>query len=138
MDLANSTINTSLPILQDGTIAKIPKTGTGPKHTLDRLSCIDCYMDNSTTAVQGGTNIQGQVFDGTIQYFTWISTHFTNTEKELVRTKVLLEEEGDWVYVKEVLGRTVEIESGKVALPEKNCPDLLNLLGLIPTQIFIV
>ena len=43
-DVANTFVNKLLPVLGYRVISKIPKTDTGPPHTLDILTHIYCYM----------------------------------------------------------------------------------------------
>ena len=52
---------------------KYPETGPSPPHNLDSLTHIDCYMYNVITSVQGGSDQQYGVFDGTVQALKWIS-----------------------------------------------------------------
>ena len=56
----------SLLVLGYRDITKILETGLGLTHTLDSFTHIYCYMDDVITAVQGGTERQRQVFDGTV------------------------------------------------------------------------
>ena len=48
--------------------------------------------------------------------------------------KKLLEGEGDWICVKEVMGWILDTESGTVNLPEKNLEELLTLVYIPTTQ----
>ena len=72
MDMVNALIHTSLPVPFYGAITNIPETGTGPPHTLDNLTHIDCYMYDVIVSVQGGTEQQRQVFYSSIQALRWL------------------------------------------------------------------
>ena len=62
----NSLTHAALLVPGYGTISNIPEIGTGPPHTLDRITHIDCYMNNVITEVQDGSKQKHQVFDGTV------------------------------------------------------------------------
>ena len=82
----------------------------------ESLTHIDSYMDGIISAVQGGPERQHQVFDGMFCSLKWLFLSLPIESKESVSIKELLAGEGDWTYVKEVLGWTVDTEVGKVAL----------------------
>ena len=48
--------------------------------------------------------------------------------------KKLVAGEGDWNCVKEVLGRILDTEAGKVTLPERKLEELLTLVDIPATQ----
>ena len=50
-DVANSLVNTDLPVLSYDAISKIPATGPGTPHTLESLTHTNCYMDDVISAV---------------------------------------------------------------------------------------
>ena len=76
-DVENDLVRTLLPVRGYGAITNIPEIGTGPTHTLDILTHIDCYMDDVLTAVQGGPERQRQVFDSTIRALKWLFLYLT-------------------------------------------------------------
>ena len=41
---------------------------------------------------------------------------------------------GKWTYIKEVLGWTIDMEAGTVALPERKLWEILNLVDIPVTQ----
>ena len=53
-DVANTLVDTDLPVLSYDAISEIPSTGTGPLHTPESLTHIDCYMEDVISAVQRG------------------------------------------------------------------------------------
>ena len=66
-DVANAPVETELPVPAYGSITKTPSTRPAPPHTCERLTHIDCYTDDTISAVKGGPERQHQVFDGTSQ-----------------------------------------------------------------------
>ena len=52
--------------------------------------------------------------------------------------KNLLEGDGDWTYVKEVLGWTLDTEAGTVTLLERKLQELLTLVDILETQRWMV
>ena len=45
-DVAKTLVHMSLLVVGYGAIAKIPETGPGTIHNMDRLTHIDCYIDD--------------------------------------------------------------------------------------------
>ena len=133
-DVANAPVETDLPVPAYGSITKTPSTRPAPPHTCERLTHIDCYTDDTISAVKGGPERQHQVFDGTVSALKWIFRSKPGESKDLASVKKLLPGEGDWNCVKEVLGRTIDKEAGTVALPEQKLRELLTLVDIMPTQ----
>ena len=119
-DVENDLVRTLLPVRGYGAITNIPKIGTGPTHTLDILTHIDCYMDDVIISVQVGPEWQRQVFDSTVWTLNWLFLSLPGETKDSVRENNLWSGEGNWTCVKEVLGWMIDIEAGTVSLPEKN------------------
>ena len=65
-------MDTDLPVPSYGAIFKILATGPPPPHTDESLTHICCYMDDVISEVQGGPDIQNQVFDGTVCALKWL------------------------------------------------------------------
>ena len=116
-DVANALVNTDIPVLSYGAISEIPATGPGPPHTPDRFTHTDCYMDDVISAVQGGPDFQHRVFYGTVRALKCLFLSLTGELKDLVRVKKIVEGEGGWTCVKEVLGWILDTEVGTVTLP---------------------
>ena len=53
-DVENGLVHMLLPVPGYGSIAKIPETSPVPPHTLDRLAHINCYMNDTITALWCG------------------------------------------------------------------------------------
>ena len=71
-DVENALVDTDFPVPSYGAILEIPSTGTGPPHTLQSLTHIDCYMDDVISVVYGGPDCLHQVFDGTVRALKWL------------------------------------------------------------------
>ena len=71
-DVANALVDTEVPVMAYGAIAKIPSTKLGPSHTCKSLTHIYCYMDDVISAVQGDLKHQHRVFDGTVRALQWL------------------------------------------------------------------
>ena len=73
-------------------------------------------MNDTIIVVHGGTELQRQVFNGTLQSLKWFLLYFTGETKDLVRIKKLRVGDRDCTFVKEVLGRMVDAEASTIAL----------------------
>ena len=133
-DVANALVDSEFPVPSYGAISDIPSTGPGPPHTPESLAHIDCYMDDIISVVQGGTDRQHRVFDGTVRALKWLFPSLPGDLKDSVSVKKLVAVEGDWTCVKEVLGWILDTEAGTVTLPERKLEELLPLVNIPPTQ----
>ena len=75
-------------------------------------------MDDVISAVQGGEEQQHPVFYSTVCAIKLLPPSLPGKSKDLVLVKKLLDGEGDWECVKEVLGWIIDNEAGTVALLE--------------------
>ena len=64
--MENALVRMFLPVPGYGAIANIPDKGPVPHNALDRLTHINCYMNDMISSVQGGTKQKHQVFDNNI------------------------------------------------------------------------
>ena len=62
-DVVYALVGLELPVLSYGAISEIPAPEPGPPHTPERLTHIDCYMDDVISVVQGGPDRQHRVFE---------------------------------------------------------------------------
>ena len=69
--------------------------------------------------VQGVSDRQQRVFDGTVRALKWLFPSIPGELKDSVSVKKLMAGEGDWTCVKEVLGYTLDTEAGTVTLLEQ-------------------
>ena len=76
-------------------------------------------MDDVIVAVKGGEERKHRVFDSTVCALKWLFPSLPGKAKDLVSVKKLLAREGDSECVKDVLGWIIDIEVGRVALPER-------------------
>ena len=83
--------------------------------------------------VQVRLDCQHRVFDGKICALKCILPSLPGESKDLVSVKNLLAGEGDWNYVKEVLGWTVNTEAGTVTLPEQKLNEIVTLVDIPAT-----
>ena len=60
-------------------------------------------MDDVIAVAQGGGEQQHQVFDSTVRALKWLLPSLPGEAKDLVSVKKLLDGEGDWECMKEVL-----------------------------------
>ena len=95
-DVANTLVDTDLPVPSYVTISDIPEIRPSPPRTPESLNHIDCYMDNVISAVQGGPDREHRVFDGTVRALKWIFPSLPGELKDLVIVKKLVAGEGDW------------------------------------------
>ena len=72
VDVENTLVDIDLSVPSYVAISEIPVTGTGPPHTPESLTHIDCYIDDVISAVQGFPDRQHQVFDGTVRALKWL------------------------------------------------------------------
>ena len=91
-------------------------------------------MDDVISVVQGGPERQHRVFDGTARSLKYLFPSLLGESKDSVSVKKLLAWEGKWTYIKEVLGWTIDMEAGTVALPERKLWEILNLVDIPVTQ----
>ena len=103
-DVANTLVNTDLPVPSYGEISEIPATRPGPSHTPGSITHIDCYIDDVISSVQGGPDRQHRVFDGTVRALKWLFPSLPGEIKDLVSVKNIVAGEGGWTCGKEVLG----------------------------------
>ena len=122
--MANTLVDTDLPVPAYGSIYNLLSTGMGPPHTCRRLTHIACYI------VQGEPECQHRVFDSTVCDLKWPFLSLPDEAKDSVSAKKLLEGEGGWTCVKEVLGWIIET----VALPERKLQELQDLLAIQTTN----
>ena len=99
-DVANTLVDTDLPVPSYGAIYKIPATGPGPPHTPESLTNIDCYKDDVISAVQGGPDCQHRVFDGTVRSLKWIFPSLLGESKDLASVKKIVVGEGGCICFK--------------------------------------
>ena len=97
--VTNALVHTSLPLPVYRSISKIPHTGPGSPHTLDRLTHIHCYMDDMITVVQSGTERQRQVFDATARDLKWTFPYLPGEYKGSVILNKLKVGGGVWVLL---------------------------------------
>ena len=71
-DVTNALVGADLPVSAYGANSALPATEPGPPHTPESLTHIDCYMDDAISVVQGGSERQQRVFDGTARALKWI------------------------------------------------------------------
>ena len=91
-------------------------------------------MDDVIFEVQGGTDRQHQVFDGTVRVCKWLFLSLQVESKDSVRVKNILVGIGNYTCVKEVLVCTLDTEAGTVTLPERKLWELLTLVNIRETQ----
>ena len=84
--------------------------------------------------VQERPERQHRVFDRTIRTLKWTFPYFPGKTEDSASVKNILVGEGNWTYVKEVLGWMVDMEAGAIALPEQKLWKLLALLAILATQ----
>ena len=88
-------------------------------------------MDDVISSVQGGAERQHQVFDSTVHALKWLFPSITREAKDSVSFKNLLAGEGDWEYVKEVLGCIIDTKVGMLSLPERKLQELRDLPNIL-------
>ena len=103
-------------------------------HTNKSLTHIDYYMDSVISVVQGGPDLQHRVFDCTVRALNWLFPSLMGDSKDSESIKNILSGEGDWIFVKEVLGWTLDTEAGMVILLEQKLRELLTLVDMLATQ----
>ena len=86
-DVANTLVDTYLPVSAYGDISALRATEPIPPHTTESRTHIDCFMDDVISVVQGGTKRQHQVFDGTVFSLKWILLLLPGESKESVSLK---------------------------------------------------
>ena len=91
-------------------------------------------MDDAISVLQGGAERQHQVFDITVRALKWLSPSLPREAKDSVWVKKLLAGEGDWEYIKEVLGWIINTEAGTVVLPERKLQELRDLLDILTSK----
>ena len=133
-DVANSLVNTDLPVPSYDAISKIPATGPGTPHTLDSLTHTNCYMDDVISVVQGGPDCQHRVFEGIECTLKWLFLLSPGELKNLVSMKKIVAVEGDQTYIKEVLVWILGTEAGTATLPEMKIKEIFTLLDIPYTQ----
>ena len=101
--MENAPVDADLPVPAYGAISVLLTTDPAPTHTLERITYIDCYMDDVISAVQGVAERQHRVFDSTVCALKWISPLLPREAKYSVSGKNILAGEGYWECVKEVL-----------------------------------
>ena len=90
MDMSNSIVGMLLPVTWYVAITKILKTGPGLPLTLDSLTHIHYYVDNSIMTVQDGKKRQCQVLKGSVWYLKLIFPFLPINAKESVSIKNML------------------------------------------------
>ena len=85
-------------------------------------------MDDVIYTVQGGTDRQQQVFDSTVLALKWLPPSLLGEAKAPVSVKKILDGEGYWECIKDVLGWIIDTKAGTVAFLERKLQELRELL----------
>ena len=94
-DVANALVNSELTVPSYVTISNIPATGPAPPHIPERITHIYCYMDGVISVVQGGPDLQHQVFDGKVRALKWLFPSLPGDLKDSVSVRNLVVGEGE-------------------------------------------
>ena len=94
-------------------------------------------MDDAIKAVQGVTERQRQIFNGTVRSLKWIFPSFPGKLKDSIIMKKPQTGEGNWTCVKEFMWWTIDMEAGTATLLERKSQEFLKLLAIPFTQLRI-
>ena len=117
--MANSLVDTDLPVLPYSAISDIPATSLAPPHTPESLAHINFYMNDVISAFQGDPDLQHRFFYVTVCSLKWRFLLLPGELKYLVILKYFISGKGYWDCFKEVMGCILDTEAGTFILPER-------------------